>query len=219
MKIFWQESTPQLCNLLRSPAYIPVFIPVEALIWTRSIAIVLLIVAHAMRHMQVEKLPGETHQQQQAPLVISSELLETLRSLLTQTTNNEETNNEQFLLSQGEQGANTAFEDRADEEEEPGANKLERVRSYMAGHPQAKVREVAEALNISISTASKWMNKPPSKSETINCAKYTLLLKLFTNLMVLLYFISKIVIFIYYDFSRTLPFFYGVNHSDKVFIC
>src|SRR6266571_5936432 len=48
------ESVQQTLNLTLEAAYLHVFIPVEALIWIRSIAIVLLIVAHAMRHVQVE---------------------------------------------------------------------------------------------------------------------------------------------------------------------
>src|SRR6266699_3086610 len=49
------ESVQQTLNVTLETAYVHVFIPVEALIWVRSIAIVLLIVAHAMRHVQVEK--------------------------------------------------------------------------------------------------------------------------------------------------------------------
>ncbi|HKF37207.1 MAG TPA: hypothetical protein VKB35_09940 [Ktedonobacteraceae bacterium] len=41
-------------NIALDAAYAQVFIPVEALIWIRSIAIVLLIVAHALRHVQLE---------------------------------------------------------------------------------------------------------------------------------------------------------------------
>ena len=36
------------------------FVPVEALIWIRLIAIVLLIVAHAMRHVQIDKVIPNT---------------------------------------------------------------------------------------------------------------------------------------------------------------
>src|SRR5215467_5819818 len=45
------ESMQQTLNLTLDAAYIHVFVPVEALIWVRSVAIVLLIVAHAMRHV------------------------------------------------------------------------------------------------------------------------------------------------------------------------
>src|SRR5256714_3741403 len=74
------ESVQQTLNLTLDAAYIHVFVPVEALIWIRSIAIVLLIVAHAMRHVQVGKLPTPDQKQQPAPLVVTPEQVETLRS-------------------------------------------------------------------------------------------------------------------------------------------
>src|SRR5436189_1104329 len=45
------ESVQQTLNIALDAAYSHVFVPVEALIWIRSIAIVLLIVAHALRHV------------------------------------------------------------------------------------------------------------------------------------------------------------------------
>src|SRR2546423_1750740 len=89
------ESVQQTLNLTLDSAYIHVFVPVEALIWIRSFAIVLLIVAHAMRHVAVEKLPAANPQQGAQP-VISPELLETLRSLLTETIVSEEANTPQL---------------------------------------------------------------------------------------------------------------------------
>src|SRR6202030_1331169 len=53
------ESVQQTLNLTLDAAYIHVFVPVEALIWIRSVAIVLLIVAHAMRHVEVRKPDAE----------------------------------------------------------------------------------------------------------------------------------------------------------------
>src|SRR5229473_976668 len=49
------ESVQQTLNLALDAAYLHVFVPVEMLIWIRSIAIVLLIVAHALRHVQLER--------------------------------------------------------------------------------------------------------------------------------------------------------------------
>jgi hypothetical protein len=86
------ESVQQTLNLTLDAAYIHVFVPVEALIWIRSVAIVLLIVAHAMRHVSSQK-PAEgvlTPAPQVAPLVLTPELLQELRALLTQTTVSEE---------------------------------------------------------------------------------------------------------------------------------
>lgn len=81
------ESVQQTLNLTLNAAYIHVFVPVEVLIWIRSLAIVLLIVAHAMRHVQVhtpQQQPLPTTQEQPQKFVITPELVETLRGLLSQ---------------------------------------------------------------------------------------------------------------------------------------
>ncbi len=86
------ESVQQTLNLTLDAAYIHVFVPVEALIWIRSVAIVLLIVAHALRHVssQNRAKEGQAPLPQPAPVVLSPELVDTLRVLLAQTTVSEE---------------------------------------------------------------------------------------------------------------------------------
>src|SRR5712691_7624504 len=84
------ESVQQTLNLTLDSAYIHVFVPVEALIWIRSFAIVLLIVAHAMRHVEVKKPAAGVPPQQATTPIVTPELLETLRVLLAQTTVSEE---------------------------------------------------------------------------------------------------------------------------------
>ncbi len=86
------ESVQQTLNLTLDAAYIHVFVPVEALIWIRSVAIVLLIVAHAMRHVSSQKPATDVHAPvlQPAPLVLTPELISELRVLLAQTTVSEE---------------------------------------------------------------------------------------------------------------------------------
>src|SRR5215467_5946787 len=72
------ESVRQTLNLTLDAAYIHVFVPVEALIWIRSVAIVLLIVAHALRHVSAVKTEEQTRIQpaaQPATLVFTPELL------------------------------------------------------------------------------------------------------------------------------------------------
>src|SRR6266480_7636094 len=68
------ESVQQTLNLTLDAAYIHVFIPVEVLIWIRSVAIVLLIVAHALRHVQLAAVPA-----QQEILSLTPDLVERLR--------------------------------------------------------------------------------------------------------------------------------------------
>ena len=84
------ESVQQTLNLSLDAAYIHVFVPVEVLIWIRSVAIVLLIVAHALRHVHAQKLSAAEAGSTPQPLVITPELLNELRVLLAQTTVSEE---------------------------------------------------------------------------------------------------------------------------------
>src|SRR5712692_3879862 len=87
------ESVQQTLNVTLETAYLHVFIPVEALIWIRSIAIVLLIVAHAMRHVQIAAPQAATPAVQAAPpspFEISPELVQMLRSLIAEVTVTEE---------------------------------------------------------------------------------------------------------------------------------
>lgn len=140
------ESVQQTLNLTLEKAYVHVFVPVKALIWIRSIAIVLLIVAYAMRHVSIGKSSGEQEatQPQTPAFVISPELLATLRGLLQTTSVQEEQAGLPLLLTEGQT------------QEEEGANNGERVKAYLADHPKAPLREIAEALTISVTTARKW---------------------------------------------------------------
>src|SRR5258706_1534013 len=114
------EAVQQTLNVTLASAYLHVFVPVEALIWIRSLAIVLLIVAHALRHVQIAKQPSVAGMQQPVPLAVTPELVETLRSLLTQTTVSEEANSPTLLLPEGEQQSNTAQEASGAGEDEQG---------------------------------------------------------------------------------------------------
>ncbi len=84
------ESVQQTLNLTLDAAYIHVFVPVEVLIWIRSVAIVLLIVAHAMRHVSAQKLSAAEAGSIPQPFVLTPELINELRVLLSQTTVSEE---------------------------------------------------------------------------------------------------------------------------------
>ncbi len=116
------ESVQQTLNLTLEAAYNKAFIPVEALIWIRSISVVLLIVAHSVRDVSMKD--EQIVQPEQTRVVPQSSIVS-------------EVEPEQKAL--------------------PSPDNCERVRAYMVEYPNAKVREVAGALSISISTASKWM--------------------------------------------------------------
>ena len=95
------ESVQQTLNITLNAAYVHVFVPIEALVWIRSIAIVLLIVAHAMRHVQMRN-PQETIVQpapevpaeQPVPFTLTPKMVQQLRELLVQTTVAEEVHQE-----------------------------------------------------------------------------------------------------------------------------
>src|SRR5258708_29305150 len=67
------EAIQQTLNLTLEVAYNRVFIPVEALIWVRSISIVFLIVAHSTRHVseQKDEQPEQTTVTIDQPSIVS----------------------------------------------------------------------------------------------------------------------------------------------------
>jgi len=87
------ESVQQTLNIALDTAYVHVFLPVEVLIWIRSLAIVLLIVRHALRHVQLEpeqSAPVVASAPQLAPLFLTPELIDALRAALAQVTVSQE---------------------------------------------------------------------------------------------------------------------------------
>ncbi|QBD82434.1 hypothetical protein EPA93_43255 [Ktedonosporobacter rubrisoli] len=164
------ESVQQTLSLTLEAAYIHVFVPVEVLIWVRSLAIVLLIVAHALRHVHqgIDSSSEQTSKSKHAPQTLDPELL---RTALSQTTVSEEERCLQELPApdgeqEREQGANIAQEaseeDKHDEkvyQDEQEANNFERVKTYLTDFPGSTDREIAHALSISASTANKWRKR------------------------------------------------------------
>lgn len=152
------ESVQQTLNITLEAAYVHVFVPVEALIWVRSLAIVLLIVAHALRHVQYmapqPSALGDASQRSQASLpALSPELVEALRGVLAQVTVMEEVPQE-LLAPQSKQPPNTV-EDEGEQE----ANNYERVKAFLVRSPGASARTIAQALGMSASTAHKWRGR------------------------------------------------------------
>jgi cytochrome c oxidase subunit IV len=170
------ESVQQTLNLSLEASYGHVFIPVEALIWIRSLAIVLLIVAHALRHVQQEPERTAIRMDTSRSVMFTPEQVDALRTALAQITvteesqqalpapqDEQETNTDE---SEGEQRANAAqeanVEQGQDEETNEGEQEVsnyERVKAYLARYPAAKDREIADALAISSSTANKWRKR------------------------------------------------------------
>ena len=168
------ESVQQTLNLSLNQAYTHVFIPVEALIWIRSLAIVLLIVAHSLRHVQHQAKQSDepTLATSASQISLTPELVDVLRAALAQITISEETQ-QALLAPQSEQKANIAqeavleddHEQNVNDDEQTGgeykqeANNCERVKAHLAIHPNATDRDIAEALAISTSTANKWKKR------------------------------------------------------------
>ncbi len=156
------ESVQQTLNLTLHAAYLHVFVPIEALIWIRSIAIVLLIVAHALRHVQIarpqEEPPAPAQVVEQPSFVLTPEMLDQLRQLLMPTTVEEEVRQE-ALPSPEEAQAETIPPEDAPTEAKLAVNNYERVKSYLVDHPKATLHEIAGALTISVTTANKWRGK------------------------------------------------------------
>lgn len=82
------ESVQQTLDITLDSAYTHVFISVEVLIWVRSFVVVLLLVAHALRHVQT----GEQQQQQQKLVLpaITPGFINELRVLLAPNSVSEE---------------------------------------------------------------------------------------------------------------------------------
>src|SRR6266700_2752334 len=132
------EAVQQTMNISLDNAYTHVFIPVEALIWIRSVAIVLLIVAHAVRHVQLEEKPSVREKRppiQPKPTVVN-----------------------QTVVQEDEQKALPA--------PKPVQNdNYTRVKAYMVDNPKATSRTVGNALGMSATTANKWMRKVDMKKQ------------------------------------------------------
>ena len=148
------EAIQQTLNITLDSAYIHVFVPGEVLIWIRSIAIVLLIVAHAMRHVRIDKMIPNT--------VVPSEPITKNEGLCVQTTVSEDTQegeHQTLALPQakGDRPALSTVGKAAPNTKRKNSTNYERVKAYMDTHQSASVRDVAKALDIGISTANKWI--------------------------------------------------------------
>src|SRR5579859_3012596 len=128
------ESIQQTLNITLSSAYAHVFIPIEGLIWIRSITVVLLVVVHALRHVQVDPPP---------PLRPRVAGLQSEVQEQTEAVTVEELPQQQKVLP-----APVLQKQRAEQNRE-------RVRAYLADHPGAKAREIVSALSLSMPTVRK----------------------------------------------------------------
>jgi hypothetical protein len=128
------------------------------------VAIVLLIVAHAMRHVSSQKVIQDVGApaSQSAPLVISAELLETLRELLAQTTVSEEQPGK-LQITETTTGTDTAREERAEQPthdtalfpDVPEEDRNRVIEAYKQGIPRREICSYLRWGNAKYSTIVK----------------------------------------------------------------
>jgi hypothetical protein len=150
------EAIQQTLNVTLENAYLHIFVPVEALIWIRSVAIVLLIVAHAMRHVSIDRIIPQ--------IVVSAEPIIEKQELEAKTSiseDNQKAENQTLALPQAKSDSPTPSteKNRTQRTKHQVSANYERVKAHLDTHQQATVRDTAKALDISISTANKYMQR------------------------------------------------------------
>jgi hypothetical protein len=133
------EAVQQTLNITLDNAYLHVFVSVEALIWIRSIAIVLIIVAHALRHV------GQSSNGNIRSLTKPGQTAKTHTGQPAPTT--------EQPVQEKKAGQHTA------KLPTPINQNFSRVKEYLADHPKASAREVGRALELSPTSAAKWVKK------------------------------------------------------------
>ncbi|HET8844560.1 MAG TPA: hypothetical protein VFN35_24030 [Ktedonobacteraceae bacterium] len=146
------ESVQQTLNLTLEKAYIHVFVPVEALIWIRSLSVVLLIVAHALKYAGSEDIKNT----QLAPLQKEDQKNE-------QEESGQATDRQPVTIREEDEPPKALPQPQNVRISHACTQNYEQVKAYIALHQQATVREVAKALSIGTTTANKWMRKSKGK--------------------------------------------------------
>jgi hypothetical protein len=171
------EALQQTLSVALGVAYAHVFIPVEVLIWIRSLCIVLLIVAHALRHVRPVQEQGSmartvTHEQQpvkqsEQPTSFSHT---TVQEEPVQALPSPQCEQVDEAVAPQQSESEAQVRERTSKQAQH-ANNAERVRQYLSEHPNASVREIARALSLSPSTAYKWVSQV--KTEQVSAEQET----------------------------------------------
>jgi len=133
------ESIQQTLGITLEKAYTYSPIPLVWLVSMRSLCVILLIVAHALKYVSAG---GSSTQ----PMTVAEPVKETpIEHPEQPVTITEAEPKPRALPSPKKRTAND--------------NNLERVRLYMAEHQGTSVRQVAKDLELGISTANKWMRQ------------------------------------------------------------
>jgi len=133
------ESIQQTLGITLEKAYTYSPIPLVWLVSMRSLCVILLIVAHAMKYVSADSSPDET-----APVAATP--IEQPAQPEPEIEITEEKPEQPKALP-------------APRKRTARSDNLERVRVYMTEHETASVRQVAKDLGMGISTANKWMRQ------------------------------------------------------------
>ncbi len=146
------ESVQQTLNVTLDSAYTHVFIPVELLIWIRSLAIVLIIVAHAARHVETYKTTGQGAPTKQSTKEVSVQVAVQNQTIVVEQQQLEQREIEEAREKPKALSAPILQKLRAEENRE-------RVRVYLAAHPRAKAQELVSELSLSLPTIRKYVKE------------------------------------------------------------
>ncbi len=146
------ESIQQTLNITLNSAYSHVFVPIEALIWVRSIAVVLLVVVHAVRHVGEDKNTESTRSVEPSPNGCSVQLSVQNQTILVEKPQPDQISVQKVQVEQKTLPAPMQQKLKAEENRE-------RVNAYMAERPEAKAQELVAALSLSLPTVRKYMKK------------------------------------------------------------
>jgi hypothetical protein len=129
------ESMTQTLNTPLTDGYAHSLVSLDVLVTIRSLTVILLIVSHALKHLHTDVTPTVKG--------VKPKSVQPAPQLHTQPV--------QPVKAQPVQPAH--------KEPTPIHKNYDRVKAYLADHPNASAREVGRALGLSATSAAKWVNK------------------------------------------------------------
>jgi hypothetical protein len=127
------ESITQTFNTTLSAGYAHSLVSVEVLVNIRSLTVILIIVSHSLRHVQADTTPA----------------VKVVRPKSVQPVKAEAPTVEATIVQ----------EEHTPKEPTPIHKNFDRVKAYLADHPNASARGVGRALGMSATSAAKWVKK------------------------------------------------------------
>ncbi len=132
------ESMTQTLNTPLVDGYAHSLVSLDVLVTIRSLTVILLIVSHALKHLHTDATPT----------------VKVVKPKGVQPTSQSHTQPVHPVQAQPLQPA--------PKEPTPIHKNYDRVKEYLADHPNASAREVGRALGLSATSAAKWVNKARS---------------------------------------------------------